>query len=84
LGYFGRAHVRVTSSPSGGVVLVDGKPAPVATPLLISGLSTAREHLIEVRLPGMKPWTRKFVPVRGRMLSLHANLEWNGMESRLR
>jgi serine/threonine protein kinase len=78
MGQFAAASIRLTSFPPGAEVRVDGEAAPSFTPLLISNLAPEEEHLIEVRLPGMKPWSRKLKPVRGKTLPIHAQLEPDG------
>jgi hypothetical protein len=54
--------VRVSSTPPGAEILLDGKSAGVATPATLSALSVARLHDVTLRLAGFAP--RTFAGVR--------------------
>ncbi|HVE85479.1 MAG TPA: serine/threonine-protein kinase, partial [Myxococcales bacterium] len=57
VGYFGGADVQLTSNPPGALVVVDGKPAPSVTPVLITGLDPDAPHVLQVQAPGRKVWS---------------------------
>jgi len=75
VGYFGGADVQLTSSPPGAQVVVDGKPAPSVTPVLITGLDPDAPHTLQVQLPGRKVWTEQVSLQRGATVTVHAELE---------
>ena len=75
IGYFGGADLQLTSSPPGAVVVVDGRPAPNVTPVLITGLDPDQPHTLQVQAPGMKVWSEQITLQRGAILTVHAELE---------
>ncbi|HEY8210813.1 MAG TPA: PEGA domain-containing protein, partial [Myxococcaceae bacterium] len=75
VGYFGGADVQLTSTPPGAKVVVDGRPAPSVTPVLITGLDPDAPHTLQVEAPGMKVWTEQVSLQRGATITVHAELE---------
>lgn len=67
--------VRLTSEPSGAIVIVDGTQTTTLTPLRISRLSADRPHRIELRVEGHAPWIREVLPTPDAEVELHAELE---------
>ncbi len=62
-----RQSIRITSSPSGARVLLDGR-AVGTTPLPLNNLD-ARNYTVELSLAGHAPWTRTFNPSAQSQLS---------------
>jgi serine/threonine protein kinase len=81
VGHFGSFSVRLTSSPPGAWVEVDGQRAPGVTPMMISNLAGDRPHLIRVSALGMKPWSKTVSPAHGQTLALDAHLETDGLRA---
>ena len=53
--------VRVSSSPAGAHVRLDGRDVRGTTPLEFSeGLVVGQAHQLEVTMPGFEPWSRSF------------------------
>ncbi|MBU8899241.1 serine/threonine protein kinase [Corallococcus sp. M34] len=66
--------VELSSSPPGAMLRVDGRPISDTTPALVTHLDSDTEHLVEVTLPGMVPWSQRLHAERGTTLAVHARL----------
>jgi serine/threonine protein kinase len=73
-GNTGTFSVELSSSPPGATVRVDGRPLPSRTPALITHLAADTEHLLEVHVTGMVPWSQTVRAERGTTLAVHARL----------
>ncbi|WP_426736461.1 protein kinase domain-containing protein [Myxococcus faecalis] len=74
LGRNGTFSVELSSSPPGANIRVDGRPLDTLTPALLTHLPADAEHLLEVHIPGMVPWSQVVRAERGTTLAVHARL----------
>ncbi|MCP3103342.1 PEGA domain-containing protein, partial [Myxococcus sp. K15C18031901] len=74
LGREGTFSVELSSSPPGASIRVDGRTLESSTPALITHLSADGEHLLEVVVPGMVPWSQMVRAEHGTTLAVHARL----------
>ncbi|MCE9667551.1 protein kinase [Myxococcus stipitatus] len=74
LGREGTFSVELSSSPPGAAIRVDGRPLESPTPALITHLAADGEHLLEVVVPGMVPWSQVVRAEHGTTLAVHARL----------
>ncbi len=61
--------LQLSSSPSNAMVRVDGQAETHTTPVLLTDLSAARPHEIEVTAPGYYRGVRRIIPRRGEVIS---------------
>ncbi|MFP2934700.1 PEGA domain-containing protein, partial [Pyxidicoccus sp. 3LG] len=73
-GRTGTFSVELSSTPPGATIRVDGRPLPSRTPALITHLTADAEHLLEVHVTGMVPWSQTVRAERGTTLAVHARL----------
>ncbi|WP_253987232.1 protein kinase domain-containing protein [Pyxidicoccus xibeiensis] len=73
-GRTGTFSVELSSTPPGATIRVDGRPLPSRTPALITHLPADAEHLLEVHVTGMVPWSQTVRAERGTTLAVHARL----------
>ncbi|AFE09339.1 serine/threonine protein kinase [Corallococcus coralloides DSM 2259] len=66
--------VELSSSPPGATIRVDGRTLTETTPTLITQLASDRDHVLEVLLPGMVPFSQRVQAERGTTLAVHARL----------
>nr|WP_216622976.1 serine/threonine-protein kinase [Corallococcus exercitus] len=66
--------VELSSSPAGATIRVDGRMLRETTPTLVTQLPSDREHVLEVLLPGMLPFSQRVHAERGTTLAVHARL----------
>ncbi|QSQ13672.1 serine/threonine-protein kinase [Myxococcus landrumensis] len=74
LGRNGTFSVELSSSPPGASIRVDGRPLDSVTPALLTHLPADGEHLLEIQIPGMVPWSQVVRAERGSTLAVHARL----------
>nr|WP_246356949.1 serine/threonine-protein kinase [Pyxidicoccus fallax] len=74
MGNTGTFSVELSSTPPGATIRVDGRPLPSRTPALITHLPADTEHLLEVHVTGMVPWSQMVRAERGTTLAVHARL----------
>ena len=74
MGSTGTFSVELSSTPPGATIRVDGRPLPSRTPALITHLPADTEHLLEVHVTGMVPWSQTVRAERGTTLAVHARL----------
>jgi serine/threonine protein kinase len=74
MGNTGTFSVELSSTPPGATIRVDGRPLPSRTPALITHLPADAEHLLEVHVTGMVPWSQTVRAERGTTLAVHARL----------
>ncbi len=74
MGNTGTFSVELSSTPPGATIRVDGRPLPSRTPALITHLPADGEHLLEVHVTGMVPWSQMVRAERGTTLAVHARL----------
>ncbi|WP_338864339.1 protein kinase domain-containing protein [Myxococcus stipitatus] len=74
LGRNGTFSVELSSSPPGAAIRVDGLALDSVTPALLTHLPADGEHLLEVQIPGMVPWSQVVRAERGSTLAVHARL----------
>jgi len=74
MGNTGTFSVELSSTPPGATIRVDGRPLPSRTPALITHLPADAEHLLEVHVMGMVPWSQTVRAERGTTLAVHARL----------
>nr|WP_225937543.1 serine/threonine-protein kinase [Myxococcus sp. RHSTA-1-4] len=74
MGNTGTFSVELSSTPPGATIRVDGRPLPSRTPALITHLPADSEHLLEVHVTGMVPWSQTVRAERGTTLAVHARL----------
>ncbi|QSQ24028.1 protein kinase [Pyxidicoccus parkwayensis] len=74
MGNTGTFSVELSSTPPGATIRVDGRPLPSRTPALITHLPADGEHLLEVHVTGMVPWSQTVRAERGTTLAVHARL----------
>ncbi|WP_164010283.1 serine/threonine-protein kinase [Pyxidicoccus trucidator] len=74
MGNAGTFSVELSSTPPGATIRVDGRPLPSRTPALITHLPADAEHLLEVHVTGMVPWSQTVRAERGTTLAVHARL----------
>ena len=67
--------IELRSSPPGAALRVDGQPASAVTPLRLRDLSTGRDHVLELRAPGMKPWIQHVQENEPLTVELNATLQ---------
>jgi serine/threonine protein kinase len=69
-----RYALRVTSTPDGAAISVDGRPTGRASPAVIEGLDGEREHQLRLHLSGWQPFEQRLAPHKDRELALHGRL----------
>ncbi|NTX00759.1 serine/threonine-protein kinase [Myxococcus sp. CA040A] len=74
MGRNGTFSVELSSSPPGATIRVDGRTLGSVTPALLTHLPADGEHLLEVHIPGMVPWSQVVRAERGNTLAVHAHL----------
>jgi eukaryotic-like serine/threonine-protein kinase len=66
--------VELSSSPAGATIRVDGRVLAETTPALVTHLGSDSEHVLEVLIPGLVPFSQRVHAERGTTLAVHARL----------
>jgi PEGA domain len=69
-----KARVKISSTPSGAKIVIDGKPTPHKTPVLIEGLEPGRRHEIRLERYGFKQTSEVLTPTAEETLNLQVKL----------
>ena len=64
----------ISSRPEGALLFVDGVDSGQRTPARVEGLDRTREHRLELRLEGRRPWRTLLAPTEQDEVTLEASL----------